>query len=57
MIQFAMTGSIFTFFSHHANTAKDLVLTLRNSLVNAGGFNNMATAERQVVQAVRGYTP
>lgn len=53
MIQFAMTGSIFTFFSHHANTAKDLVLTLRNSLVNAGGFNNMATAERQVVQAVR----
>ena len=53
MIQFAMTGSIFTFFSHHANSAKDLVLTLRNSLVNAGGFNNMATAERQVVQAVR----
>jgi pilus assembly protein CpaF len=53
MIQFAMTGSIFTFFSHHANTAKDLVLTLRNSLVNAGGFSNMQTAERQVVQAVR----
>jgi pilus assembly protein CpaF len=53
MIQFSMTGSIFTFFSHHANTAKDLVLTLRNSLVNAGGFSNMATAERQVVQAVR----
>jgi len=53
MIQFAMTGSIFTFFSHHANTAKDLVLTLRNSLVNAGNFSNMQTAERQVVQAVR----
>jgi len=53
MIQFAMTGSIFTFFSHHANTPKDLVLTLRNSLVNAGNFSNMQTAERQVVQAVR----
>lgn len=53
MIQFSMTGSVFTFFSHHANRAKDLVLTLRNSLVNAGGFNNMLTAEQQVVQAVR----
>ena len=53
MIQFAMTGSIFTFFSHHANTPKDLILTLRNSLVNAGNFSNMQTAERQVVQAVR----
>ena len=31
----------------------DLVLTLRNSLVNAGGFSNMETAEKQVTDVVR----
>lgn len=53
MIQLAMTGSLCTLFSHHANTAKDLVLTLRNSLVNAGGFSNMAVAEKQVTDVVK----
>lgn len=53
MIQMGMTASLFTIFSHHANTPKDLVLTLRNSLVNAGGFNNMSTAERQVTEVVK----
>ena len=62
MIQMGMTASLFTIFSHHANTASDLVLTLRNSLVNAGGFNNMSTAERQVIEVVKcdihlDYTP
>lgn len=62
MIQMGMTASLFTIFSHHANTPKDLVLTLRNSLVNAGGFTNMDTAERQVTQVVKvdihlDYTP
>lgn len=53
MIQLAMTGSEMTMFSHHANTAKDLVLTVRNSLVNAGNFNNMSTAERQVTDVLK----
>lgn len=53
MIQLAMTGSLMTIFSHHANTAKDLVLTLRNSLVNAGGFSNMQTAEKQVTDVLK----
>jgi pilus assembly protein CpaF len=53
MIQFAMTGSIFTAFTHHANTAKDLVLTLRNSICAAGNFSNMSVAEKQVIDAVR----
>ena len=53
MIQLAMTGSLMTIFSHHANTAKDLVLTIRNSLVNAGGFDNMSTAEKQVTDALK----
>ena len=62
MIQMGMTASIFTIFSHHANTPKDLVLTLRNSLVNDGGFSNMETAEKQVTDVVRvdihlDYTP
>lgn len=52
-VQLAMTGSIFTIFTHHANEAKDLVLTLRNSLVNAAGFDNMTTAERQVTEVLK----
>jgi len=62
MIQMGMTASIFTLFTHHANTPKDLVLTLRNSLANAGNFNNMETAEKQVTDVVKvdihlDYTP
>lgn len=53
MIQMGMTASLFTLFSHHANTARDLVLTLRNSLVNAGGFTNSMIAERQVTDVVK----
>ena len=61
MIQMGMTASIFTIFSHHANTPKDLVLTLRNSLVNDGGFSNMETA-KTVIDVVKvdihlDYTP
>lgn len=62
MIQMGMTASLFTIFSHHANTGSDLVFTLRNSLVNAGGFSNMTIAERQVTDVVKidihlDYTP
>lgn len=62
MIQMGQVASIFTVFSHHANTPKDLVFALRNSLVNAGGFSNMSTAERQVIDVVKvdihlDYTP
>ena len=61
MIQLGMVASIFTIFSHHANTAKDLVYALRNSLVNAAGFD-MRTAEKQVTDIVKidihmDYTP
>lgn len=62
MIQMGLVASLFTIFSHHANTARGLVQALRNSLVNAGGFSNMATAERQVLEVVKvdihlDYTP
>ena len=62
MIQMGQVASLFTIFSHHANTANDLVFALRNSLVNAGGFSNMDTAERQVTDVIKfdihlDYTP
>lgn len=53
MIQLAMTGSEMTIFTHHAKTAKDLILTIRNSLVNACGFSNMQTAEKQVTDVLK----
>lgn len=53
MIQLGQVASLFTIFSHHANTPSDLVYALRNSLVNAGGFSNMETAERQVTDVVK----
>jgi pilus assembly protein CpaF len=53
MIQMGLVASLFTIFSHHANTSKGLVQALRNSLVNAGGFSNMTTAERQVMEVVK----
>ena len=53
MIQFAQVASLYTIFSHHANTAKDLVLALRNSVCNAGGFSNMETAEKQVTDVIK----
>lgn len=62
MIQLGQVASLFTIFSHHGKTPKDLVYSLRNSLVNAGGFTNMLTAEQQVVDVVKvdvhlDYTP
>lgn len=61
MIQMGMTASLFTIFSHHANTPKDLVLTLRNSLAAASNFPH-SVAEHQVLQVVKvdihlDYTP
>ena len=53
MIQMGMTASKFTIFSHHANTPKDLVITLRNSLAAAAGFDQMSIAEKQVTDVVK----
>ena len=53
MIQMGQVASVFTIFSHHANRAQDLVQALRNSLMNAGNFNNEKTAEQQVLDVVK----
>ena len=45
--------SVFTIFSHHANTAPDLVYALRNSVANVGNITNIKTAEDQVVGVLK----
>lgn len=53
MIQTAQVASLFTIFSHHANTAADLVYALRNSVANVGNITNIKTAEDQVVSVLK----
>ncbi len=52
MIQMAQVASLFTIFTHHAKTFKDLVYSLRNSLLKQGVFSNEKTAEEQVVRVL-----
>ena len=49
MIQMAQVASLFTLFTHHAKTAFDLVLALRNSLLKCDVFRDEFVAEEQVV--------
>lgn len=52
MIQMGQVASLFTLFTHHAKTFRDLVLSLRNSLLKTGVFTNERVAEQQVVSVV-----
>ncbi|TYS60696.1 hypothetical protein FZD47_21040 [Bacillus infantis] len=52
MIQTAQVASLFTIFTHHAKTLKDLVYSLRNSLLKVGMFSNESIAEYQVVSVL-----
>nr|WP_246208548.1 ATPase, T2SS/T4P/T4SS family [Anaerotalea alkaliphila] len=52
MLQMAMVASLFTVFTHHAKTTRDLVLSLRNSLLKCGIFRDETVAEAQVVQVL-----
>jgi len=52
MIQMSQVASLFTVFTHHAKTFKDLVFSLRNSLLKVGIFNHEMIAEQQVVQVI-----
>ncbi|BFH60131.1 ATPase, T2SS/T4P/T4SS family [Paenibacillus azoreducens] len=53
MIQMSQVASLFTVFTHHATTARELVWSLRNSLLKTGVFQNERIAEEQVVNAVK----
>ncbi|AJS58332.1 ATPase, T2SS/T4P/T4SS family [Paenibacillus sp. IHBB 10380] len=52
MIQMSQVASLFTVFTHHAKTFKDLIHSLRNSLLKSGVFHNEAIAEQQVVSVI-----
>lgn len=53
LIQMASVGSLFTMFTHHAKTTKDLILSMRNALLLEGGFHNERIATEQVVESIR----
>ncbi len=52
LVQVSQTASRFTMFTHHAKTTKALIVSLRNSLLLAGGFSNEQVAEEQAADAV-----
>jgi len=52
MVQMAQVASLFTLFTHHAKTTRDLVYSLRNSLLKCEMFNNEKIAEQQVVSVL-----
>lgn len=52
LVQLSQVASKFTIFTHHAKTAENLVMSLRNSLLQEGGFTNESVAEEQVIDTV-----
>lgn len=52
MIQMSQVASLFTVFTHHAKTFRDLVQSLRNSLLKSGIFRQEHIAEQQVVSVI-----
>lgn len=52
MIQTAQVASLFTLFTHHAKTFRDLVESLRNSLLKTGVFRDERIAELQVASII-----
>lgn len=52
MLQMAQVASLFTLFTHHAKTVKDLTLSLRNSLLKCDVFRDEKIAEEQVVSVL-----
>lgn len=52
LVQMATVGSLFTLFTHHAKTTKDLVIAMRNALLMEGGFKDERIATEQVTDAI-----
>ncbi|MNO13108.1 Type II/IV secretion system protein [compost metagenome] len=52
MIQMSQVASLFTVFTHHAKTFRDLIDSLRNSLLKAGVFSDESVAEIQVAGVI-----
>lgn len=52
IIQMSQVASRFTIFSHHAKTFRDLIESLRNSLLKTGTFSDERSAEEQVAKVI-----
>lgn len=52
MVQMAQVASLFTLFTHHAKTFRDLIESLRNSLLKTGMFRDEKIAELQVATVI-----
>lgn len=52
LVQLSQVASKFTIFTHHAKTTESLIVSLRNALLQEGGFTNEMVAEEQVVDTV-----
>ncbi|MBW4840765.1 MAG: CpaF/VirB11 family protein [Paenibacillaceae bacterium] len=52
MVQMAQVASLFTLFTHHAKTFRDLIESLRNSLLKTGVFRDERIAEMQVASVI-----
>lgn len=52
MVQMAQVASLFTIFTHHAKTFRDLIESLRNSLLKTGVFRDERVAELQVATVI-----
>lgn len=52
LVELSQVASLFTLFTHHAKTTKDLLTALRNALLQAGGFSNEMVAMEQVVDTI-----
>lgn len=52
MVQMAQVASLFTLFTHHAKTFRDLIESLRNSLLKTGVFRDERIAELQVASVI-----
>lgn len=52
LVQMSLVASLFTVFTHHAKTTKDLIIALRNALLLEGGFSNEYVATEQVIHTI-----
>ncbi|MEB9896272.1 pilus assembly protein CpaF [Bacillus cereus] len=53
MIQMSQVASKFTIFTHHATSVRELIWSLRNSLLKTGVFSSEKIAEEQVANAIK----
>lgn len=53
MLQLGQTASLYTMFTHHANSTRNLIWALQNSLLQVGQFSDERIARQQVVEVIR----